>query len=88
MALLQHQRKTHTHVHKQEHTHQNTKQLSQLRTQRRRLKRIQSLQIVTFFISEHKKVLQVLTFKALEKCSAKRNKTFFFQSRQCANLEI
>lgn len=77
MALLQHQRKTHTHVHKQEHTHQNTKQLSQLRTQRRRLKRIQSLQIVTFCNSEHKKVLQVLTFKALEKCSAKLNKTFF-----------
>lgn len=81
MALLQHQRKTtHTHVHKQEHTHQNTKQLSQLRTQRTRLNRIQSLQIVTFFNSEHKKVLQVLTFKALEKCSAKRNKTFFCRS--------
>lgn len=89
MALLQHQRKTHTHVHKQEHTHQNTKQFkSQLRTQRRRLKRIQSLQIVTFCNSEHKKVLQVLTFKALEKCSAKRNKTFFPQSRHSANLEI
>lgn len=71
------EKNTHTHVHKQEHTHQITKQLSQLRTQRRRLKRIQSLQIVTFCNSEHKKVLQVLTFKALEKCSAKCNKTFF-----------
>lgn len=34
------------------------------------------------------KVLQVLTFKALEKCSAKLNKTFFFQSRHSVNLEI
>lgn len=82
------EKNTHKHVHKQEHTHQITKQLSQLRTQRRRLKRIQSLQIVTFCNSEHKKVLQVLTFKALEKCSAKRNKTFFFQSWHSANLEI
>lgn len=71
------EKNTHTHVHKQEHTHQNTKQLSQLRTQRRRLKRIQSLQIVTFCNSEHKKVIQVLTFKALEKCSAKRNNPFY-----------
>lgn len=66
MALLQHQRKKHTHVHKQEHTHQITKQLSQWRTQKMP-QQISNTANRYFF--QHK--------CALEKCSAKRNKTLF-----------
>lgn len=77
MALLQHQRKKHTHVHKQEHTHQITKQLSQWRTQKMP-QQISNTANRYFF--QHKNVFKILTFKALEKCSAKRNKTLF-QSR-------